>query len=62
MIQVISEFFGIIGQDIAPPETLAELIPYLLQVFLAFALVGAIFAMFRAIIYGLTGRGRGGGL
>ena len=59
MIQQLAEFFGIIGLDLTPPETFSELIPYLLQVFLAFALVSAIFGMFRAVIYGLTGRGRG---
>ena len=39
MAEIIAEFFGIIGVDMVPPTNLAELIPYLLTVFVGVALV-----------------------
>ncbi len=56
MIETLAQFFGIIGLDMAPPQTLGELIPYLLQVFLAFALLAAIFRLFRSIVMALVTR------
>ena len=35
MASVVAEFFQITGVDIVPPTTMAELIPYLLTVFVA---------------------------
>lgn len=46
MAAVVANFFSIIGVDAVPPETLAELIPYLLTVFVGLALV---FGVFRVI-------------
>lgn len=43
MAEVVAEFFGIIGVDAVPPETLAELIPYLLTVLIGLALVSTVF-------------------
>ena len=43
MAEIIAEFFGIIGVDMVPPTNLAELIPYLLTVFVGVALVSAVF-------------------
>ncbi len=43
MVEIVAEFFGIIGVDAVPPQTLAELIPYLLHVFVGVALVSAVF-------------------
>lgn len=43
MAELIAEFFGIIGVDAVPPSTVAELIPYLLTVFVGVALVSAVF-------------------
>lgn len=43
MAEIIAEFFGVIGVDIIPPENLAELIPYLLTVFIGVALVSTVF-------------------
>lgn len=43
MAEIIAEFFGVIGVDAVPPETLAELIPYLLTVFIGVALVSTVF-------------------
>ena len=45
MAQLIAEFFSIVGVDAIPPSTLAELIPYLLTVFVGVALVSAVFAV-----------------
>lgn len=42
MVQVVSEFFGIIGLSATPPDNLAELIPYLLQVVVGVVLVIAV--------------------
>lgn len=43
MAEIIAEFFGVIGEDMIPPETLAELIPYLLTVLIGVALVSTVF-------------------
>ena len=43
MAEIIAEFFGIIGVDMIPPNNLAELIPYLLTVFVGVALVSVVF-------------------
>lgn len=43
MAELIAEFFGIIGVDTVPPDTLAELIPYLLTVAVGVALVSGVF-------------------
>ena len=45
MASVISEFFIINGVDFVPPATLGELIPYLLTVLVAVALVSGVFAI-----------------
>lgn len=41
MMQVVYEFFGIAG--LTPPQNMSELIPYLLQFFVALGLVLAVF-------------------
>lgn len=43
MAAVVANFFNIVGVDMVPPETLAELIPYLLTVFVGLALVSGVF-------------------
>jgi len=43
MAQVVAEFFNVIGVDMLPPGNLAELIPYLLTVFIGLALVSTVF-------------------
>lgn len=43
MAAVVANFFSIIGVDAVPPETLAELIPYLLTVFVGLTLVSGVF-------------------
>ena len=45
MASVVAEFFQITSLDMVPPETLAELIPYLLQVVVGVALVSAVFGV-----------------
>lgn len=43
MAVIVAQFFEIIGVDAVPPSTLAELIPYLLTVFVGVALVSGVF-------------------
>lgn len=43
MAEIIAEFFSVIGVDMVPPDNLAELIPYLLTVFIGVALVSIVF-------------------
>ena len=45
MASVIADFFSIAGIDVYPPETLAELIPYLLTVLVGVALVSLMFSV-----------------
>ena len=56
MIETLAQFFAIIGLNTTPPQTFSELIPYLLTVFLGFALIAAIFRMFKSFITLLMGR------
>lgn len=50
MAYIISDFFQITGLDIVPPDTLAELIPYLLTVVVGVALVSGVFAVLGRLI------------
>jgi hypothetical protein len=50
MAQIVAQFFNIIGVDAVPPETLAELIPYLFTVMIGLFLVAAVFKVIAAII------------
>jgi len=43
MAAVVADFFNVIGVDMVPPETLAELIPYLLTAFVGLALASGVF-------------------
>lgn len=43
MAEVVSEFFTVVWMDMIPPDNLAELIPYLLSVFVSVALVSGVF-------------------
>lgn len=45
MAGVVADFFQIVGVDMVPPENLAELIPYLLQVVVGVALVSGVFGV-----------------
>ena len=45
MAALVAEFFDIIGVDMVPPSTLAELIPYLLTVVVGVALVSGVFGV-----------------
>lgn len=44
MAELISEFFGLVGLAEMPPETLAELIPYIFHFVVGVALVSGVFA------------------
>ena len=50
MAAVVAEFFQIIGLEMVPPQTLAELIPYLLQVVVGVALVSGVFGVIGKIV------------
>ncbi len=50
MAAVVSEFFGISGVDMLPPENLGQLIPWLLQVIVAVVLVLAVFKLIAGIV------------
>lgn len=50
MASVVAEFFGIIGVDMLPPDNLAELIPYLLTVFVGAALVSGVFRVIGRLV------------
>lgn len=49
MASVVAEFFQITGVDAVPPTNMAELIPYLLTVFIGVVLVVAVFRIVAAI-------------
>lgn len=50
MAQVVAEFFGIMGVDMLPPSNMAELIPYLLTVFVGVVLVVSVFRIIGGIM------------
>ena len=54
MAAIVAEFFGIIGVDVTPPSNMAELIPYLLTVFISIVLVVAVFRIVGAIAAALV--------
>lgn len=45
MADIVAEFFSIVGVNSYPPETLAELIPWAVTVFVGVALVCAVFGV-----------------
>ena len=53
MAAVVAEFFQVIGVDMTPPATMAELIPYLLTVAVGVFLVAMVFKVISAMVYGL---------
>lgn len=50
MASVVAEFFGIMGINSYAPQTLGELIPYLLTVFVGVALVSGVFRVIGRIV------------
>lgn len=58
MIDPILEMLGIIGLELAQPETLGELIPELLKVFVAIGMLLAIIKLFKFIISLVMGKPR----
>lgn len=53
MALVVAEFFSIIGVDMTPPATMAELIPYILVIFVGLVLVCAVFRVIGKIVEGM---------
>lgn len=54
MASVVAEFFQITGADVVPPTNMAELIPYLLTVFVGVVLVVCVFRLVAAIAAALV--------
>lgn len=50
MAMIVAEFFGLVGLDMVPPATLAELIPYLLVFVVGVVLVGGVFRLLGALV------------
>ncbi len=49
MALAVSEFMGLIGLNFEPPQTIAELIPYLLTFFVGVVLIVAVFKLIGGI-------------
>lgn len=58
MAAVVAEFFQVIGVDMVPPSTMAELIPYLLTVVVGVFLVAMVFKVVSAICAAFISLGR----
>lgn len=54
MAAVVAEFFQIVGVDVVPPTNIAELIPYLLTVFIGIGLVIGVFRIVAAVASALV--------
>lgn len=54
MVPIISDFLSISGLDALPPTNLAELIPYLLNVFVGVVLITAVFRVIGGIARALV--------
>lgn len=50
MAGIVADFFQIVGANPVPPQNLAELIPYLLQVFVGLALVSGVFRVIGKLV------------
>ena len=50
----MAEFFQIVGVDVVPPTNMAELIPYLLTVFIGIVLVIGVFRIVAAVASALV--------
>lgn len=53
MAVVVAEFFNIIGVDVMPPDTISELIPYLLTVIVGVILVAMVFKIIYELAMGI---------
>lgn len=53
MAVVVAEFFNIIGVDVMPPDTISELIPYLLTVIVGVILVSMVFKIIYELAMGI---------
>lgn len=58
MAAVVAQFFGIVGVDAVPPDNLAQLIPYLLQVLVGVVLVLAVFKVVFLLVSAFMDWGR----
>ena len=58
MVQIVAQFFEIIGVDAVPPSNMQELIPYLLTMLVGMFLVSAVFKVVASIADELFGMRR----
>ena len=49
MVEVVAQFFGLIGLDMVPPSNMQELIPYLLCIFVGVVLVTSVYRIISGI-------------
>lgn len=49
MVTIVSQFFGILGAELTPPATFAELIPWFMQVCVGFVLIVLVFKFFFSV-------------
>lgn len=54
MAELVAQFFSIVGLDMTAPQTLAELIPYLLTVVVGVALVSGVFGVIGRVVQSFT--------
>lgn len=50
MALIVAEFFGLVGLDMVPPSSLAELILYLLTFVVGVVLVACVFRLLGALV------------
>lgn len=55
MVQLMMQFFGIVGTDLTPPTTFATLLPWLFQVSFGIGIVALIIRGFFVVVRSLTG-------
>lgn len=56
MTDMLAQWFGIVGIDTVPPQTLSELVPYLLRVAVGIGLTVGILRIFRAVAMAIVTR------
>lgn len=54
MADLVAQFFSIVGVDMVAPQTLAELIPYLLTVVVGVSLVSGVFGVIGRVVQAFT--------
>ena len=58
MIESVKQLLGIVGLELARPQTMGELIPYLLEIFVAIGMLLAMFNLFKFLVSLVFGKPR----